>query len=101
MNKEWVQPAAETWDVGSRVAIFGRLCAILTAPGLPTEPRLRSALLEASLVGVHRLDSHADAVILADYLNQPLADGVDAHAITVHDHSNVLLIAEFWLTTQD
>jgi hypothetical protein len=87
------------WDAAS--SSDGRLCAMLTAPGLPNEPRLRSALLEASLVGVHRLDSHTDAVILADYLNQPLADGVEAHGITVHDHSNVLPIAEFWLTLPD
>jgi hypothetical protein len=84
------------WDAAA--ASEGRLCAILTTPGLPSEPGLRSALLGASAVYVHRIDSHADAVILADYLNRPLEDGVEEHGITVHDHTNILPIAAFWLT---
>jgi hypothetical protein len=87
------------WDAAA--ACDGRLCVVLTAPGLPREPRLRSALLEASAVYVHRVDSHADAVILADYLNRPLEDGVEEHGITVHDHTNILPIARFWLTLPD
>jgi hypothetical protein len=86
----------DLWDAASTSE--GRLCAILTAPGLPSEPRLRSAMLEASLVGVHRLDSPSDAAVLADYFNQPLEDGVEAHEITVHDGTNMLPIGEFFLT---
>jgi hypothetical protein len=87
------------WDAAA--ASEGRLCAILTTPGLPSEPGLRSALLGASAVYVHRLDSHADAVILADYLNQPLEEAVEEHGITVHDRTNILPIAAFWLTLPD
>ncbi|MBV9327470.1 MAG: hypothetical protein JO352_27330 [Chloroflexi bacterium] len=87
------------WDAAA--AGDGRLCAILTAPGLPNEPRLRSALLEASVVGVHRLDSPTDAAILVDYLSQPLEAGVEAHEITVHDRTNLLPIAEFFVDLED
>ena len=87
------------WDAAA--ASDGRLCAILTAPGLPSDPQVRSALLEASAVYVHRVDSHADAVILADYLNRPLQAGVAEHEISVHSGTNVLPIAAFWLTIPD
>jgi len=53
---------AGLWDAAA--ASEGRLCAILTAPGLPSNPWARAALLEASLVGVHRVDSPADAEYL-------------------------------------
>jgi hypothetical protein len=89
----------ELWDAASTSE--DRLCAILTAPGLPSETRLRSSLLEASLVGVHRVDSPVDAAILADYLNQPLKDGVEEHEITVNYRTNILPIGEFFLTLPD
>jgi hypothetical protein len=61
----------------------GRLCVILTAPGVPSEPRLRSALLEASAVYIHRVDSHTDAVN-PDRLLEPAAGGRGRRARDYH-----------------
>jgi hypothetical protein len=90
---------AGLWDAAA--ASEGRLCAILTAPGLPSNPWARAALLEASLVGVHRVDSPADAAVLAGYFNQSLEDGVREHGIAVHDRTNVLPISAFFVTVPE
>ena len=87
------------WDSAARSD--GRLRAIVTAPGLPSDPWARAALLEASLVGVHRVDSHDDAVILAGYLNRSLQDGVQEHAIAANYQTNLLPISAFYLTTAE
>jgi len=79
----------------------GRLRAIVTAPGLPSDSWARQALLEASLVGVHRVDSHANAVVLASYLNQSLQDGVQEHAIAANYQTNLLPISTFYLSTAE
>lgn len=87
------------WDTAARS--HGRLRAIVTAPGLPSDPWARAALLEASLVGVHRVDSHDDAVALAGYLNRSLQDGVQEHMMADNYQTNLLPISAFYLTTAE
>lgn len=98
----WREDAHELawlWEAAARSD--GRLRAIVTAPGLPSDPWARAALLEASLVGVHRVDSPADAVVLAGYLNRSLDDGVQEHAIAANYRTNLLPISAFYLTTAE